>query len=471
MLTALHLVMICGFALASSDTGQPSELVKQLGAGRFSDREEAAKALEQLGRAALPALREARDDKDLEVRTRAGALIDRIESDLMVRPTLVKLDFVDQPVADVVKAISERSGISLGLVNDADPIWRSRRVTLQAEQPVTFWHMIDRLTKAARVQQTVVMAANGNGRSPMFQFLPGGEHVEFPTSYSGPFRVLLSGVHVHRDLNFGSRIVTNIQEGVGVRRQVAPVGLDPNPAQGPVAQVQFTLDLQIQSEPRMSISKSNGLKLTEAIDDLGQSLLYPNQAEGPERYNSFYGGYGSGLASTTLQVSLRAPDQIGRAIKRLRGTVPLVVTARKDVPVVIDLADAKGKTARSAELTVTVHDLRPNVDQFGSTELELTIRSNTPNDPALGPAGRAGFEMLSFRGPQAAQNQIEILDAQGRPHLQIAPRSIQTNNEESRMTLRLMPNAQVGAPAQLKVYDLARATTEASFEFRDVPIP
>jgi RNA polymerase sigma factor (sigma-70 family) len=71
--------------------GQPADapadrdvagLVRRLGSEDFAEREAADKALAELGEAALPELRKARDSADLEVRRRAADLIERIEGPL-----------------------------------------------------------------------------------------------------------------------------------------------------------------------------------------------------------------------------------------------------------------------------------------------------------------------------------------------------------------------------------------------------
>jgi hypothetical protein len=68
------------------------------------------------------------------------------------------------------------------------------------------------------------------------------------------------------------------------------------------------------------------------------------------------------------------------------------------------------------------------------------------------------------------QQQIEIADAQGRvlPWYQTS-----FDAEASRMTLTLTPQNpdQHGAPAEIRFYGLARAATELSFEFNDLPMP
>src|SRR5258708_28053691 len=71
----------------------PTDLVNQLGSPRYALRESAEGELARLGRAALPALRAAKDSKDPEIRTRVTALLARIENSLLLQSTPVSLDF------------------------------------------------------------------------------------------------------------------------------------------------------------------------------------------------------------------------------------------------------------------------------------------------------------------------------------------------------------------------------------------
>ena len=86
----IRLIVLLGLlGIAGSD---PSSLVNRLGSPKYIDREEASAAIEKLGRDALPALRSARTGSDAEIRSRASELVERIENELMVRPTLMLMD-------------------------------------------------------------------------------------------------------------------------------------------------------------------------------------------------------------------------------------------------------------------------------------------------------------------------------------------------------------------------------------------
>jgi hypothetical protein len=54
-------------------------LIDQLGSKRFKDRQHATHELSQLGKSALPSLKEATKSPDAEVRRRAQQLVERIE--------------------------------------------------------------------------------------------------------------------------------------------------------------------------------------------------------------------------------------------------------------------------------------------------------------------------------------------------------------------------------------------------------
>ena len=94
--------MTCASLVAFLLLGQvsevdPSDLIAQLGSSRYAERQAATAALAQLGRRALPALKSAGEQKDPEIRTRAAALMARIEGALLTEASQVTLDFQDLP--------------------------------------------------------------------------------------------------------------------------------------------------------------------------------------------------------------------------------------------------------------------------------------------------------------------------------------------------------------------------------------
>ena len=123
-----------------------------MGAPHYAEREDAAAALERLGRQSIPALASRATTRDPEIRTRAAVLFDRIEGALLTQPSLVSLEFEDRPLPEVVKVLSEQTGIKLGLVPENSPNWEARRITLHESTPIPFWRAMDRLCEVARLQ-------------------------------------------------------------------------------------------------------------------------------------------------------------------------------------------------------------------------------------------------------------------------------------------------------------------------------
>src|SRR5438445_11192676 len=102
-LARLTLLALLGWA-AGPD---PAALVDDLASPREAVRAEAAGALEERGRPALPALYRARSAGDPDLRRRVEGLIDLIERQRLLRATRVRLDFADRPLPEVAEAPRE----------------------------------------------------------------------------------------------------------------------------------------------------------------------------------------------------------------------------------------------------------------------------------------------------------------------------------------------------------------------------
>jgi hypothetical protein len=453
-------------------------LVAQLGSARYAEREAAATALEKLGREALPALRAALDSRDLEVRTRASALLEKIDSDLLTRPTMIALDFDDRPVGEVAQSIGEQYGISLVLQPESDPTWKTRRATLKESGKVPFWKAIDRLCEAGGLQHNAGSMGLMLGRGPAL-FLFSGINPAVPTFDSGPFRVTLISVHHHRDLRLARDPIGGIARAiirVDPRQAPAVPGADPRAlANGGVGSPQtandeFYVQMMVMAEPRLILSQSQELKLIEANDDRGQSLVIRPNA-GQAQRNSAYYGY-SVNAFYQMPVHLSYPEQPGKVIKTLRGVLPVTVSARKADPLIVPLKnDVIGKVFKGSDASVTVNDIKAEAN-LQRTTIDITLRPLASGDDS---GALAGVDVLraGFRAPNLFQNQLEILDEQGKV-LHAMPSTVpngRIQSEEMRLNITLSPFPGAGPPAQLRYYSLTRASTEVAFEFHDIPMP
>jgi hypothetical protein len=462
--TATLMIALLGLAPKAGPEADPTSLVARLGSPRFVEREQATRSLQELGAKALPALRAARESKDPEVRTRVAALVDRIESELIVRPTLVSLRFRDRPIKEVVQSIAEQSGLPLQLVNEALPKWRETRITLEEPEPVPFWTALDRLCEAGHLGYNPNALINmGNGQRQIVQVNdqygatsePGGIAVD------GPFRLTLTNLNHtrHRMVNPAGGMVRAFQPGMGQVRPIRAGAANAN------VMDTFTFNMQVMGEPRLLLAMNGPLKVLEAEDDAGNSLLPPQQANGngmAHQMGYFNNWNQAGAQVVPMGGQLAYPEHAGRRIKRLKGVVPLTVATRKTEPMSIDLAEAAGKTFQAGETTLIVHEANkpnPNPGQAG-TVLDLTIRTEPvggPNNPNAQPAIQP-------------QTQIELVDASGKP-VNWWQQSLNGRPGEIRLGLVANPQGNVKPPAQLRFYELVRATTEVSFEFHDILLP
>jgi len=141
----------------------------------------------------------------------------------------------------------------------------------------------------------------------------------------------------------------------------------------------------------------------------------------------------------------------------------LTVTARKDEPLSIPLADAKGKTYHGGEVSLTIHDVRPEPN-VGQTLVEMTIQ-------ARGSDLESQRSLMTVRAGGTPQNPLEFVDDQGRPSLQWHTTSQMQAGDSVRMTVRLMPATLTGPPTHIRYHEMTRVSTEAEFDFQDVPMP
>jgi hypothetical protein len=438
-------LFLCVFLGQAPDV-DPARVVNQLGASRFMEREQAAALLEQLGRAALPALRSAHDLKDAEIRTRAAALIVKIEAGLLTKPSMVRMDYQGAALPDVVRSLSEQTGMKVELVPERSPAWTARPITLREPAPVPFWTAVDRLCDAANLQYNYGVHYAG-GRGPSFPLFEGAGRPEPPISDSGPFRVSVVGIHYQRDVNF--LVPAQASRGGKAGRPI------------PTRSEQFYAQLQVTAEPRLALTQLGNVRITEALDDHGKRLFTPSAAENATAQRvSGYFGYSNGPV-VQLQALLNRPSEPATTLKRFKGVIPLAASTRKANPLVIPLAGSTGRAFRNDEIAITVlaHTM-PENNRPGTIELALrSLGANHP-DPGTGPAD------LNVR-PDTYQQQIEVVDGLGRlvPWYQTG-----FDAEAGRLTMTI-PNDEPGAKTvELRFFGLIRASADVPFEFTDLPL-
>ncbi len=488
MLSAKLIVLV-----VLGQTPEPSRdaaaLVEKLGSASYAERE-ATKSLESLGSKALPALRAALKTKDLEVRARARAMINRIEGNLLIQESLVRLDFKDASLDEIIKSLKKQTGIEVGL-GPAGPDSATRRITLRETQPVAFWNAIDRLCTEAKLTSQY-QYTGPRGQSLVLSSQP--NLLNQPSYNHGPFRVSVVSLSYQSDVLFqqSARMVARVRAdgarigGVATKKGVRPLAEPPREAtaqpgeaekadNAPARNVQFRTQLQLAPEPRMTNSQAGNLKLLEAVDELGQSLL-PSPAD-QERPFGPAGVMGGGMMAgpmVNLTAPLRRPEIPGKLIKTLRGTIEVTVSAPRSNPLVIPLENAAGKTFQNEDRHVVVNSI--DTDPMTRHEtIELTIEDLDDLIPAEGVNGvglgaRAGMMGRGFgprNGGDASQGSIQILTSTGQNTFY----QTSIDRDSGRVTLSFPQMPQMGEAKEIRISSIVRATAKVPFEFHDLPMP
>ncbi|MFI5456753.1 MAG: hypothetical protein ACHRXM_15005 [Isosphaerales bacterium] len=475
----------------------PTALVEKMGSASYAERE-AAKSLESLGGKALPALRSALKSKDAEVRLRARSMINKIEGNLLVQGTPVRLDFKDATLDDIFKSLSKQAGFNISLASRG-PMnlgMTKERISLQDSNPVPFWKAIDRVFEAAhlgyQVQQGYQqgMMPGQTGRRPDLVLVPQPDLASQPRSDHGAFQVSLTMLSFQSHVSFtaSSRMYAQFRGANGASTKVAmkaarsPVEKSRAGAKGsssrpdaekagndPARTIQFTANLQILPEPRMTMSQAGAVELLEAVDDRGNSLL--PTSKGVEMPFGNMGFAAPGMFAVNSTVQLHRPETPGGLIKKLRGTVEVSVSARQPDPLVIPLEGAAGKTFQNDALHVIVNAI--DLDQAPRQNvIELTIEEIDqlfPEQPGngMGPGARNMAIAMGGTGGENPQSPIQLINTGGQNMFF----QLMFDRDSGRLKLRVHQMPQMGEMKEIRVSNIIRARTKIPFEFQDLPMP
>ena len=442
------LLLLAALMVAPADGRDTKALVAELASPDPAERDAAARTLESLGQSALPALEAASRGDDAALRERATALWEAIQHNLMTRPSLVRLDFQGQVVGGVLDELMKQTGLSLR----SDAAAGAFTVKNRSDQaPVAFWEAVERLGLTS-----VYHHNPGEGRFPTLELRT--QPAWRFTSTAGPFRIALTGLHWHRDRRLIGGPWVRI-DGFGQRINV--------PRDEPGGEVvQLFGGLEVMVEPRMWFTQEAPTRLTEAADDLGQSLV--PEAAGRETalhdggHFAFNGG--SGVTQSFADFRLRLTDHPGR-VARLHGVVPLMLHIRRPAPaLVIPLAGAAGKTFRGDDAefeVVSVNDSPTRTSVTVIVRLDVA-RADLPDDPDP--------QLVTTRLQVLGAHQLELVDARGNV-LANSAGSGGGGGKTPAVYRWTISSFQKGGATHLRYFSMLRARTEAAFDFREVPLP
>jgi len=452
---------------------QPSELVRQLGSSRFAEREAATAALETMGAEALPAIRAVTDSTDLELRARAESLLAKIESSELTRASLVKLNVADCALDEVINNSESKWPNRLAWHPDVPEPVRRRPVTICEKAPLAFWAAVDRLCSAGDLHYIPGSPDGPGGGLPQFRLFLATGTATCPRSDAGPLRFELIGVRHFRQID----LIPNPDSDGGARTRGVP------PPRFGQRREEFNVALRVLAEPRMLITRLGEARVALAVDDRGQSLI---PGDKPHIENCALGAIPA-QACINFGLHLQRPERAGKLIKRLRLSIAVEVVTRKPDPLVIPLAEARGKTFRIGPTTVQI--LRLGKDASNHPSVELRVRIDEEIARRLTQAVRLEYPNVwgQLVRPEITENVIQVFDQHGRQFPWTGGAELDGPWVSAKLALRpeggppvyeptsrgvVPPDAGKSAtPTELRFYDLARAIVPAPLEFADIPLP
>jgi hypothetical protein len=390
-----------------------SPLIQALSSPDPRDRRHAASELLKLGELARPMLEQLlTQSTDIDVVTRAKAMLAQLDEDRTIGPSYITLHVKDAPAREVAAALSKQAFAPLRVF--PDNLWDDNsipKVTLDVDhQP--FWTVMQQFAAQTGLD---LQPYNDGTRLMRGMMRPRG-----PEVIDGPFLI----------------VATVISRSEMV--QLGPNGGEHS---------DFSMQMMAFAEPKIvSIQGGTMLDIKEAVDDAGNSLV-GNAAE--RRMFSF-----GGMGTWQLAARLNWPQHPGKRIKKIVCTTSFTIQTKSQKFEIDDILRAKEKTEILGGTQISFAGIVKNGDIW-----ELKLSTNTPNP----------FQQLM-------QDRLQLLDADGHTLDRRGMNEMRTNNQASYKLLfaggRGNDGNPVGEPSRF-VWEvpLESKAVPVQFEFDDLPMP
>ncbi len=330
------LLMVLGSLLAGQVDAAGSELlqadvrrlVRQLDGDSLAEREAAEKALVELGPNVLDLLPPVSRNTSAEVKVR----LDRIRKTLQEKAAQAAAEATrvtlkgEMPLSEALAALAKQSGNKIVDFRERFGQQAPDPAVKADFQEVPFWNALDDL-----LDQAGLTVYNFSGEPGTVAIVSRGSSElsrADRATYSGLFRFEGISLIARRDLR------------------------DPDSDS-------LRLTLEVAWEPRVSpIVLQLPLESIQAVDENGQTIPVdtgPAQLEIPAEM---------GIPATEIQVPLKLPDRQSRKIASLQGRLQALVPGRVQEFTFEDLKDAKAVEQRAAGVTVTLEQVRKNLDLY-----------------------------------------------------------------------------------------------------------
>jgi hypothetical protein len=447
--TAVVLLVAALAAAADEPAGPDAQKVldaqiARLASDSWKQRKEATEALVALGEIALPRLRQlAEQTDDGEVRARAAAAVARIEEAGRIGMTRLTLRLDDVPARDAVAEIARQARAPIPtdppdlLTGKSSPA-----VSLRADRR-PYWDLMQDLCRQTGLEVTLVTRQNreiglGLARGT-------AEWMDKPIALGGP--LLIRADHLERT------------SGLHLKPPLAASG-------------DFSISLTVFAEPKLKVlDYSDVLKLEEAVDDQGNSLIPPDANDLAANVDTFGNGRDGPTSRWGVSAGLHYPKNPGTKITRLRASVNCQVQTRA--------ATLEAPVAGARNVSRTVEGLRVVIKSIDANRCEVSAFRDARDD-----AEWYAVRMQLFAGD------ARLVDASGRVVARAAGAPDSDEGADGqRVDLRFRftrdgvgdgsskekegPRPSAAAEAHRFVWEIPVESRRlvVPFEFRDLPMP
>jgi hypothetical protein len=323
------------------------QLIEQLGHKQFSQREKAFQLLQSRGSSTLPELKKALQHPDEEVRSRIAKLIPIVEKLVALEPKRVTLNVDQKPLSEILHQIQKQTGYHLESKAKND----NKRYSFQMKE-VTFWEATEQIRKAIG-ESIEFQTADEKGE------MRSAESRSRFISTHGPFRVEAIKFNEDRNRNFEA---SSSETPSGKQDHL------------------LTMTLGVFVESRFHLRKVLDAENVVAVDE--ENRVFPVATCDPEdKIKKRLAMKLVGLASDRsnrdkADVYLSRPSEQAKKIKRLTGSIPvLVLVQRKEIVVTDKLLAAQGTQFKSGNDSLQL----TNVEKEKNGNLFVAIKH--PDDP------------------------------------------------------------------------------------------
>jgi hypothetical protein len=398
-------------------------LIERLGDRNFRIREGAAKELEARAELALAEMRKAADSHpNAEVRRRLQTMIANLERSLVLSPKRLTLKHKDAPLHEVVSAISKQTGYSMQLQANN----RTNLVTIEVTN-ATFWEVMDRLC----LEQGLILQHNEGMALQLYQ-----QDTIWPyTCYRGPFKFIANNFYYSQSITLG--------------------GLQRNPALNQARSESLMFSFNIQTEPKLPLMNVGQPRLLEAVDDRGNSMMPP-----PVHHDAYYANNGYRTFVFSTQVQLAWPNKEVRAVKLVRGSVPVTLLGYTKPEIVVeDILKVKNKKFTGPHTELQIEEVKDNKT---TVQIKVTVRNTAPN------------AQQDYGWTNSVHQHMEILDAKGNKFYSQGYNNWENNSPgyvQGTFIYGTNGDNSIGAPTRLVFNHWGLMTHQVDFEFKNLPLP